>query len=77
MANLMSGGGTWLEYNVTSDQLDTRVGSKIARGAPKLWDWARLTQHVNKPHSGRPKGHICILINSIRLKVKTCCRQKI
>lgn len=41
MANLMSGGGTWVEYNVTSDQLDTRVGSKIARGAPLLWDWVR------------------------------------
>jgi putative hydrolase of HD superfamily len=41
MANLMSGGGTWVEYNVTSEQLDARVGSKIARGAPKLWDWVR------------------------------------
>jgi len=41
MANLMSGGGTWVDYNVTSDQLDARVGSKIARGAPKLWDWVR------------------------------------
>jgi putative hydrolase of HD superfamily len=41
MANLMSGGGTWVEYNVTSDQLDARVGSKIARGAPRLWDWVR------------------------------------
>ena len=41
MANLMSGGGTWVEYNVTSEQLDTRVGSKIARGAPRLWDWVR------------------------------------
>jgi putative hydrolase of HD superfamily len=41
MANLMSGGGTWVEYNVTSDQLDQRVGSKIARGAPALWEWVR------------------------------------
>ena len=41
MANLMSGGGTWVEYNVTSDQLDARVGTKIARGAPRLWDWVR------------------------------------
>ena len=41
MANLMSGGGTWVEYNVTSDQLDARVGSKIAKGAPRLWDWVR------------------------------------
>ncbi len=41
MANLQSGGGTWITYNVTLDQLDSRVGSKIARGAPRLWDWVR------------------------------------
>ena len=41
MANLMSGGGTWVEYKVTSDQLDDRVGTKIARGAPRLWAWVR------------------------------------
>ena len=41
MANLSSGGGTWTEYAVTSDQLDARVGVKIARGAPALWTWVR------------------------------------
>ena len=41
MANLMSGGGTWVEYDVTSDQLDQRVGVKIAKGAPRLWTWVR------------------------------------
>lgn len=41
MANLQSGGGTWITYGVTLDQLDTRVGSKIARGAPRLWTWVR------------------------------------
>lgn len=41
MANLMSGGGTWKTYNVTFHQLETRVGSKIARGAPALWDWVK------------------------------------
>jgi len=41
MANLQSGGGTWATYNVTFDQLETRVGAKIARGAPRLWDWVR------------------------------------
>ena len=41
MANLMSGGGTWTTYNVTFDQLESRVGSKIARGAPRLWDWVK------------------------------------
>ncbi|MFN4191326.1 MAG: HD domain-containing protein [Tabrizicola sp.] len=39
MANLMSGGGTWTTYNVTYEQLESRVGSKIARGAPRLWEW--------------------------------------
>ncbi|MBA3908752.1 MAG: hydrolase [Rhodobacter sp.] len=41
MANLMSDGGTWVTYNVTHDQLESRVGVKIAKGAPGLWDWVR------------------------------------
>lgn len=41
MANLMSGGGTWKTYDVTFDQLESRVGTKIAKGAPGLWDWVR------------------------------------
>lgn len=41
MANLMSGGGTWATYNVTFEQLEARVGAKIAKGAPSLWDWVR------------------------------------
>jgi putative hydrolase of HD superfamily len=41
MANLMSGGGTWVTYDVTFDQLEARVGSKIAKGAPGLWDWVK------------------------------------
>jgi putative hydrolase of HD superfamily len=41
MANLMSGGGTWTTYQVTAEQLDARVGSKIARGAPRLWTWVK------------------------------------
>jgi putative hydrolase of HD superfamily len=41
MANLMSGGGTWKTYDVTYDQLEARVGSKIAKGAPGLWTWVK------------------------------------
>lgn len=41
MANLQSGGGTWISYNVTWDQLEARVGAKVARGAPALWNWVR------------------------------------
>lgn len=38
MANLATGGGTWPAYNVTRDQLQTRVGAKVQRGAPAVWD---------------------------------------
>lgn len=41
MANLMSGGGTWKTYNVTAEQLESRVGVKVARGAPALWAWVK------------------------------------
>lgn len=41
MQNIASGGGTWITYNVTAEQLETRVGAKVARGAPALWDWVR------------------------------------
>lgn len=37
IANLESGGGTWVEYKVTPDQLEARVGSKVRKGAPALW----------------------------------------
>lgn len=37
--NLHAGGGSWPEYNVTEDQIRTRVGHKVAKGAPGLWDW--------------------------------------
>ncbi|KIN61034.1 Metal-dependent phosphohydrolase, HD subdomain [Sulfitobacter noctilucae] len=41
MQNLQSGGGSWTEYNVSEAQVAERVGSKIAIGAPGLWDYAR------------------------------------
>jgi putative hydrolases of HD superfamily len=37
VSNLHSGGTTWLEYQVTPEKLDTRVGAKVRRGAPRLW----------------------------------------
>ncbi len=37
IANLETGGGTWPKYDVTPEQLETRVGSKVKRGAPDLW----------------------------------------
>jgi putative hydrolase of HD superfamily len=41
MQNLQSGGGSWIDYNVTEAQIYDKVGSKIAIGAPKLWDYAK------------------------------------
>jgi putative hydrolase of HD superfamily len=41
MHNIESGGGTWTEYAVTAEQLEARVGTKIARGAPRLWDYVK------------------------------------
>ena len=41
MQNLQSGGGSWTEYNVSQRQIHDKVGSKIAIGAPALWDYAR------------------------------------
>ncbi len=37
--NLANGGGSWIDYDVTEAQIRTRVGPKIARGAPALWAW--------------------------------------
>lgn len=37
IANLETGGGTWPAYNVTAEQLQSRVGSKVEKGAPAVW----------------------------------------
>ena len=37
ISNLESGGKSWLDYNVTREQVETRVGAKVRRGAPALW----------------------------------------
>lgn len=41
MQNIQCGGGSWATYNVTFAQLETRVGAKIAHGAPRLWPHIR------------------------------------
>ena len=38
ISNLETGGGSWIDYNVTSAQLESRVGVKVRRGAPAVWD---------------------------------------
>ena len=37
ICNLESGGGSWRDYKVTREQLETRVAKKVKRGAPALW----------------------------------------
>jgi putative hydrolase of HD superfamily len=51
LSNLASGGGTWPEYNVTPEQLETRVGTKVSRGAPALW--SGLSDRINAWFAGR------------------------
>lgn len=46
LQNIESGGGSWIEYNVTLDQVETRIGTKVARGAPALWDHVRARMRV-------------------------------
>lgn len=37
VSNLETNGGTWPEYNVTPEQLESRVGVKVRHGAPAIW----------------------------------------
>lgn len=39
MQILASGGGSWVDYNVTLDMFETRIGPKINNGAPRIWAW--------------------------------------
>lgn len=39
IANLETGGGSWVDYNVTYSQLEARVRPAITGGAPALWNW--------------------------------------
>ena len=39
IANLETDGGSWPEYKVTAKQLEDRVGMKVSRGAPAVWEF--------------------------------------
>lgn len=41
ISNLESGGHSWIEYNVTFEQVKTRIAAKIQRGAPAIWEATR------------------------------------
>jgi putative hydrolases of HD superfamily len=55
LLNLASGGGSWTDYDVTFDQLEARVGTKVARGAPDLWAHVRSLAKVWFDGRGAPK----------------------
>lgn len=41
LLNHLSGGGSWVDYDVSWDQLESRVGTKVARGLPGVWAWVQ------------------------------------
>ncbi len=38
VSNLATNGGTWPDFKVTEEQLENRVGVKVKRGAPAIWN---------------------------------------
>ncbi len=54
MQNLQSGGGSWIDYDVTEQMIAQRVGSKITIGAPALWTFARAK--ISTFFAARPKA---------------------
>jgi putative hydrolase of HD superfamily len=50
VSNLETNGGTWPEFNVTPEQLESRVGVKVSRGAPAVWEilQRRIASYFNR-----------------------------
>ena len=46
LLNLENGGGSWVKYKVSLDQIDARVGRKVLQGAPKVWQQVRARVKV-------------------------------
>ncbi|WP_298935427.1 HD domain-containing protein [uncultured Ruegeria sp.] len=49
IANLETGGGSWIDYDVTFAQIEARVRPAIEAGAPDLWAWLepQLTEYFS------------------------------
>ena len=45
LLNKLGGGGSWDDYDVTFAQVEARVGEKVARGLPHVWDWVKARIH--------------------------------
>ncbi len=43
---MASGGGSWKTYGVTLEKLESRIGVKVTRGAPKLWAYVKTQAEV-------------------------------
>lgn len=41
LQNLAAGGGSWLDYDVSMEKIESRVGVKVSRGAPDIWAFIR------------------------------------
>ncbi|MEO9780392.1 MAG: HD domain-containing protein [Sedimentitalea sp.] len=54
VANLVTDGGSWKDYDVTLDQLETRVGVPVKRGLPEVWDWLLPKLRTFFANSARP-----------------------
>ena len=39
IGNLANGGASWRDFDVSLEQLETRVGKPIEKGAPVIWGW--------------------------------------
>lgn len=54
VANVVSGGGTWAENNVSLEQVKARYGPTIRRGAPELWSLCEqwVAEVFSRPQEG-------------------------
>jgi len=55
ISNLETGGGTWPQYGVTPEQLNSRVGGKVEKGAPAIWN-ALKTRIKDYFETSQPHG---------------------
>ena len=51
LLNLANDGGSWIEYSVTRAQVESRIGTKVTPGAPRLW--AYISRRIDAWFAGR------------------------
>ena len=54
ICNLESGGGSWLDFDVDFQKLETRVVTKVRKGAPAIWD--QISDRVHAWFEARGRG---------------------